>query len=296
MTKAIVTLATGEYQELWKAYALPTWQAFCDRQGYELVVFHEPLDTCARAAGRSMAWQKLICHEHPRLQGVDQLIWLDADIVVNPGAPDPLLKADLEKINACLEFDWGRDAQLAPIAQAWRDQQCRSFEEQYPGHRFEGYPQLWGFGEGAGPLINTGFLLFSPHRYGDLLRHVYDHYDDADVMHWGEMVPLSEEIHRAGLFHAMDPRFNMLIVPFLASLLTGSDQSKMRIMATASIIYRALNNNYFLHFAGYKFLGLRFMTGASWDGGNGFQPNVPAIVATMKANLEANGLSMLDDI
>ena len=296
MTKAIVTLATGVYRELWEAYAAPTWQAFCDRRGYELVAFHEPLDTCARAAGRSMAWQKLICHEHPRLQGFQHLIWLDADIVINPDAPDPLLEADPEKIGACLEFDWGRDPQLAPISQVWLGQQRCKFEEQHPGKRFEGYPKLWGFGKGAGPLINTGFLLFSPQRHGALLRHVYDNYDDSEVMHWGEMVPLSEEIHRADMFHAMDQRFNMLIVPFLASLLSGSEQSKMRILATASMIYRLLNDNYFLHFAGFKFLGLRYMTGARWDGDNGFQPNVPAIVATMKANLEANGLTMLDDV
>ena len=295
MNKAIFTLATGVYKDLWDVYARPTWQAFCDRHGYQLVVLHEPLDTSSRAVGRSMAWQKLICHEHPRLQGFDQLIWLDADIVVNPSAPDPCLKADLELINCCLEFDWGCDPQLAPIAQAWRDQQSRAFEEQHPGHCFQGYPQLWGFGEGAGPLINTGFLLFSPQRHGALLRHVYDHYDDAHVMHWGEMVPLSEEIHRAGLFHAMDPRFNMLIVPFLASLLSGRDNSKMRIMASASMIYRALNDNYFLHFAGFKFMGLRFMDGASWDLENGFQPNIKAILETMKAYLEANGSMMLDD-
>lgn len=295
MSKAIVTLATGVYQDLWEAYARPSWQAFCDRQGYELVALHEPLDTCSRAAGRSMAWQKLICHEHPRLQEIDHLIWLDADIVVNPAAPDPMLEANPEQINGCLEFDWGRDFQLAPISQAWRDQQIRTFEKQYPGQRFEGYSQIWGFGEGAGPLINTGFLLFSPKHHGALLRHVYDHYDDADVMHWGEMVPLSEEIHRAGLFKRMDPRFNMLIVPFLASLLSGSDQSKMRMMAAISMIYRALNDNYFLHFAGFKFLGLRFLAGASWDADNGFQPNIPAILDQMKANLEANGLTLLDD-
>ena len=50
-------------------------------------------------------------------------------------------------------------------------------------------------------------LLFSPQRHGALLRQ-YDNYDDSDVMHWGEMVPLSEEIHRADMFHAMDQRFN----------------------------------------------------------------------------------------
>ena len=57
MTKAVVTLATGVYKDLWEAYARPSWQAFCDRQGYQLVSLHEPLDTRSRAAGRSMAWQ-----------------------------------------------------------------------------------------------------------------------------------------------------------------------------------------------------------------------------------------------
>ena len=70
MTKAIVTLATGVYQELWEAYARPTWQAFCDRRGYELVALHEPLDTSPLEAGRSMAWQTMSCHEHPRLRVV----------------------------------------------------------------------------------------------------------------------------------------------------------------------------------------------------------------------------------
>ena len=48
MTKAIVTLATGVYRELWEAYAAPTWQAFCDRRGYELVALHEPINKAAR--------------------------------------------------------------------------------------------------------------------------------------------------------------------------------------------------------------------------------------------------------
>ena len=69
----------------------------------------------------------------------------------------------------------------------------------------------------------------------------------------------------------------------------------MRIMVSASMIYRALNDNYFLHFAGFKFMGLRFMDGASWDVENGFQPNIKAILESMKAYLEASGSMMLDD-
>ena len=295
MSKALVTLATGVYQELWDTYARPVWQLFCERHGYELVVLYEPIDRSPRAAARSMAWQKLICHEHPRLQGIDYLIWLDADIIINPAAPDPMLAADLDMINCCLEFNWGSDPQLASIAQSWYVQQVDNFQSKYPGQKFESFTQLWGFGDGAGPLINTGFLLFSPALHGALFRHVYDNYDDANVLHWGEMVPLSEEIHRASLYHAMDQRFNMLIVPLLSSLLSGSDQSKMRVVATISMIYRALNENYFLHFAGFKFLGLRFLSGATWDRANGFKPNVPAILSVVKANLEDNGMSMIDD-
>lgn len=97
-------------------------------------------------------------------------------------------------------------------------------------------------------------------------------------MLWGEMVPFSEEIHRAGLFHLIDPRYNHLILLFLAAMM-----------------FRALNDNYFLHFAGFKFPEMRFMIGARWDEVNGFCPNAATIVAVVRPSLEAHGLSMLDD-
>ena len=147
MSKAIVTLATGVYLELWEIYARPAWQLFCDRHGYDLVVLTEPLDTSHRAVSRSIAWQKLICFEHPRLAGIDHLIWLDSDIVINPAAPDPFLSAKLEKINCCLEFDWGNDPKLLPLSRLWFSRQASNFRQQYPGFDFPGYSQLWGFGE-----------------------------------------------------------------------------------------------------------------------------------------------------
>ena len=295
MNKAITTLATGIYHDLWSSYARPAWQAFCDRHGYELVVFDAPLDASPRAQQRSIAWQKLICHEQPALAGFDHVIWLDSDVVINPSAPDPLEQADPDRVSCCLEFDWGSDPQVAYLAEAWKRQQIETFELQYPGETFSGYSRLWGFGEGAGPLINTGFLLFTPALHGELLRFVYDHYDDKDVKHWGEMVPLSEEIHRHGLFHRMDQRYNMLIAPLLTTLLTGSNQSKLRMLAIIVMIYRALNDCYFLHFAGFKFLGMQFMTGATWTASEGFSPNAPAVLDVLRTNLRANGMDLIDD-
>ena len=67
-------------------------------------------------------------------------------------------------------------------------------------------------------------------------------------------------------------------------------------MATISMIYKALNENYFLHFAGFKFLGMRFLAGANWNANDGFTPNIPVLISIMKANLESNNLVMIDDL
>ena len=37
------------------------------------------------------------------------------------------------------------------------------------------------------------------------------------------------------------------------------------------------------------------MAGATWDAQNGFQPNVPMILDSIKSNLEANNMTLIDD-
>lgn len=270
MRKALFTIAYGQHLELWRTYAEPFWRLFCRRHNYELICFSEPLDTSPRAAARSIAWQKLIAHEHAELQGYDLLGWLDADIVINPGAPDPAEVRAQGMVGACLEFNWGQDPQTAHLAQSWQEKQRRTFAE--AGIAFTSYPKLWGFDPSAGPLINSGFFLFEPQRHGSLLREVYENYDDADVQHWGEMVPLSEELHRNQIFQALDSRYNLLVVPFLDTLLSGDTLAQPKETGALSMIYRLLNDGYFIHFAGRKLWGMPLLNGASWSPQTGFQP------------------------
>jgi len=270
MRKALFTIAYGQHLDLWRNFAEPFWRLFCRRHNYDLYCFSEPIDTTHRATERSIAWQKLIAHEQEILHDYDLLVWLDADIVINPGAPDPADQRSAGKVGACLEFDWGQDPQTAHLAASWKAKQRRTFAQ--AGIDFESYPKLWGFDPSAGPLINSGFFLFEPQCHGALLREVYDTYDDRNVQHWGEMVPLSEELHRRQVFEALDPRYNLLVVPFLDTLLSGDTLAKPRETGALSMIYRLLNDGYFIHFAGRKLWGMPLLSGARWTHQGGFEP------------------------
>jgi hypothetical protein len=58
---AIVTLAIGdEHLSQWRKYCEPTWRAYATKHRHDLIVIDQPLDSSARAAERSMAWQKCL--------------------------------------------------------------------------------------------------------------------------------------------------------------------------------------------------------------------------------------------
>src|SRR6185437_2993264 len=102
MGKAIVTLVAGDsYQRLWNLYSRPSWERYAARHSYRLIVLDRALDESAQwGAERSLAWQKLLILGRPELQGVDRVLWLDSDIVINDAAPCAVDGVPEEKIGA----------------------------------------------------------------------------------------------------------------------------------------------------------------------------------------------------
>jgi hypothetical protein len=98
MRVAVVTLVIGHtYLDRWKFQCEPGWRAYCQRHGYDLVVIDHALDTSARAQSRSPAWQKCLILDG--LTQYDRVVWIDADIVINPHSP-PIPEIPIEKIGA----------------------------------------------------------------------------------------------------------------------------------------------------------------------------------------------------
>ncbi len=81
---ALATLILGpRLQSLARKRALASWQAYCQKFGFDLVIFYEALDESPRAHQRSPAWQKCLVADSDVLKGYAAVCWIDADIIIN---------------------------------------------------------------------------------------------------------------------------------------------------------------------------------------------------------------------
>ena len=78
--RALITAAEGDIQRFY-AYARPNMADYAERHGYELV--EGPWDT----EGRHPYWIKLAAILD-KWQKYEDILWLDADVIIQPGAPD----------------------------------------------------------------------------------------------------------------------------------------------------------------------------------------------------------------
>src|SRR6185437_4094607 len=117
MSKAIVTLVVGEpHASVWRSKALPSWERFARRHGYEIVVFDDLLDDSPAGRERSPSWQKLLTLAHPRVEPFERVLWLDADIIVNDAAaPCPVEQTPPQLVGAVVDQVLGRHPPLAAV-------------------------------------------------------------------------------------------------------------------------------------------------------------------------------------
>lgn len=240
MRKAMVTLVIGQpYATLWRARAMPSWERFAERHGYELIAIEQPIDDSPLAGQRSAAWQKLLIWRHPRVAEFDRVLWLDADIVINDSvAPCPVEQTPAELVGAVQD-----QSMLSQPAMASAFARLNNWQKT-PRELARGYYEGNGFKPPADYFINSGVLVLGrSHR--DLLEHVYHHHEQTRVSYY-EQIALSYEILSRGLHHAIDPRFNHLWIEhqILSYPFAGwGDAIKALCMAAA------FDNCFFLHFA-----------------------------------------------
>jgi hypothetical protein len=253
MKKALVTLAVGEkYLRNFRDHCMANWDAYAKRHGYDLVLLPEPIDRSARAQSRSVAWQKCLILTLPGLAAYDRVVWIDSDIVINPSSPDVGADVPEDRIGATDEYSTpSRDVHrsiLSDLYASWRRAGASFVENLDPAD----FHHAFGLPEKMPAAVQTGVLVLSPRHHADLLRYVYDNYEDKGGSDWNyEMRPLSYEIQRRGLAHWIDPRFNMLWLmvesqhyPFLAEIDPSARERVLRRVTTLAWL-----NNYFLHFA-----------------------------------------------
>ena len=238
----IVTLLIGDtYRQMWRRYCERSWRAYAQVHGFDVLVHEEIIDRTA-SPKHLLTWQKLLIGELEAAQAYDVLIWIDADIVINTllMPPDILAGMPEDKIggvryHALLSF---------PMFELAHRRMCRGLDARafkagiYGDHRLEADPDS---------LLNSGVLVI-PCRQAPFLRDVYMKYRDVTPNPQQQEQPfLSYELHKAGLMHFLDEKFNAVWYEYKESVYWG-DKPPEQFQRVA--VQRILSQVYFLHFAG----------------------------------------------
>jgi len=254
MRTAMITLTLGRPYELaWNEVCAPTWRAYAARHGYDVIAINRPLDTSVRAAMRSPAWQKLLVLRPEAASGYDRIIWIDADIVINPDAPAVTEAVPIEKIGAIDELAWAPQeqrtrvylelARLFPTVAAIQRSYLNGAD----------YHHLWGLPRRGEHILQTGVLVLSP-KHRNLFEEVYllEQKGGAEMNY--EMRPLSFAMQERGVYHLLDPRFNSIFMlsEYRRRVCDGIPCPTQEALLT--FIASEYRRNYFLHFAGTQSL------------------------------------------
>jgi len=273
MGKAIVTMTLGDSVfQRWKDICEENWRDYGLKHDIDIVVLDRALDESPRAKSRSPAWQKCLILEHAEVLHYERVAWFDADIFFNvEDAPDIFGDCPSDKVGGVNSF-----ADPTPWENRLALDRFRDLMDRRPEGssllRYETPEDIYrAFGDPVRPvslMLNTGVLVLSPKRHRDIMRRVYDAYEDRGASLYYENVPLSYELVANDLVHLLDPRFNhlwswskLLHYPFLmgvgrtlkdkllrhAAHAMGNDyEARLKTVCATT----ALLNCYCLHFAG----------------------------------------------
>jgi hypothetical protein len=274
MSKAIVTLVVGDrcYRP-WNRFLRAGWEHWATCHGYSLVVFDQPLDDSARAKARSPAWQKLLAMAAPELAAFDQALWVDADVFIRAGAPDPL--SDAQGSQILMARDVGSPLAHEPswFRESWSRILRHSLLKAKPEYAllfsrldrdFLSYYDLWGFDSSRIVLYNTGVIGYRPVLHRDLLKSIYHRWCDGGPGALYEMIPLNLELLRRRMIGEMPSAFNQLAGVQHAVLHDCPREMShwyQRAVGPADVfgfLDLLAERNHFLHFAGAQELMHRY--------------------------------------
>ena len=207
---ALVTIVVGDkYETTFRNASLSTFARYAARHGYDLIVVQCPMDDSPLARSRSIAWQKCLILNQPWSVRYRRIVWIDADIVVNPDAP-PIADACSETmIGACISEDQYSPSEIHCITEV---EAGRAFTEaEAVAHRQISHRLIYlqdGHKVTFEHVVQTGVVVLNPHLHNHILMAAYQH----DSQHrWYEQVALSLGILQSGLLQRISPRFNWLL-------------------------------------------------------------------------------------
>ena len=133
-SNAIVTLSVGaNYFDEWQRFNETNWLRYCKKWNINLVVFTEPLIDTSSKYFKKIVWHKFLLGREFKVNApfIDNIVFMDNDILISPFAPNIFNELDLNKVNVVsqeknLPFD------LAETRRSIAFNRNRFFSRDYP--------------------------------------------------------------------------------------------------------------------------------------------------------------------
>jgi hypothetical protein len=176
---ALVTFAVGEpHLSNWRRYCEPGWRAYAAANGFDMLAFTEPLDKSVRGLSRSVAWQKCMLLSQEQVLRYRRVVLLDADIAINPAAPNILDQVPPEKVGGVFSGGHIHDDLRTVLLE-----RLAALNKWPPRVGHSGGPQQWeqfqgeayaanGLSPSFPAMIQTGVLVARPDQHRMLFAAV----------------------------------------------------------------------------------------------------------------------------
>lgn len=261
----IVTLCIGQkYLDIWERNCQRLWTLYCQRNGFGLVVFDAELDHNAseNILYKKATWQKYLIPDQLKRSGLayDKILFLDADILINPYAPNIFSMCPAGRIGVVSKrnLPYPYEQVLRRIA-LYRS---TYYSSEYPldSSLFISLKNLYEYHQltPQSDEFCAGLLLFDE-LTAPTISSVYQLYDRGvkSITNDGDQTHANYVIQSSGTSFFLDYSFQALWVyemalfyPYLYPLV---DKYSINSKAFYEAIYSCLSRHHFLHFAGSWF-------------------------------------------
>lgn len=255
----LVTIAIGDkYLDGWKKLSLPLWLKYCEKNDLGIIVIVGDLIDKEHHNWKKATWQKLLLGSALKKMQIEieNVCYLDTDILINPHAPSVFKDYDSDTIGLVSL----RNNLPYPIDETLRREaflRHTHYSNDYPldSALFISTENLYKYHdlEPQEDIFCAGFFLFNIKKHAEMMEKWFHKYpkDVESITGGGDQTHLNFEFLNWGKVSWLDYRFQAIWVyemawkyPFLYKF--GRDNT----LLIRECIESSLYTNYFLHFAG----------------------------------------------
>jgi len=255
----LATIAIGEqYLQPFMKYAYHTWEMYCRRHDLGLILFDDHLISPDHPKWKKATWQKYLIGDvvYKSNLSVNNICYLDTDLLINPLAPNIFESHDTSKIGV-ISIRTGLPYPHHEVCRRLAFSRHTYYSSRYPldSALFVSLSDLYSAigTKTQSDEACSGVIVFSMENHREIFTDFFYEFDRSVLSptSGGDQTHFNYFVQKSGLHQWLDYRFQAQWTyemawkfPFLYS--THRDNP----LVIKSCIEASLFSNYFLHFAG----------------------------------------------